>query len=44
MGLRPGNRRDNYEKNGRLGYVQIGWDLRTCNRRDSYDRNSRLGM
>ncbi len=37
--LRPCDRRENLDKNCRLGYLEVGWALRPCDRRENLDRN-----
>ncbi len=38
MGLRPCNRRENIDRNCRLGYLVIGWAIRPCDRRENLDK------
>ena len=40
--LRPCDRRENLDRNCRLGYLLVGLPLRLCNRRDKISRNCRL--
>ncbi len=41
--LRQCDRRDNLDRNCRLGYLLVGWGLRPCNRGEDLDRKYRLG-
>ena len=41
--LRPCNRKENLDKNCRLGYLVVGWALRPCDKRENLDRNCRVG-
>ncbi len=41
--LRPRNRRENLDRNCRLGFLVVGWALRPCDRRVKLDRKCRVG-
>ncbi len=36
--LRPYNRRENLDRNCRLGYVVVEWGLRPCDRRENLEK------
>ena len=41
--LRPCDRRENLDRNCRLGYLVVGWASRPFNRREKLDGNCSLG-
>ncbi len=41
--LGPCDRRKNFDRNSRVGYLLVGWALRPCERKENLDSNCRVG-